>query len=92
VTQAQKRLVRDNSLRKKKRRKSQQEKEKEKVKQRKRQEKNPTLIPWGRKVETKMRLKRDKSGGIQEHSGVLKGDGNELNCAGIYLSCVQIRI
>jgi hypothetical protein len=28
-----------------------------------RQEKNPALIPWGRKVETEIRLKRDERGG-----------------------------
>jgi hypothetical protein len=81
-------------LRKKKEREGRASKrrKRKKVKQRKRQEKNPTLIPWGRKVETKMRLKRDKSGGIQEYSGVLRRHGNELKCTSICLSHMQIRI
>lgn len=36
------------------------------------------MIPWGRKVETEIPLKRDKSGMRDEYSGVSERDGNEL--------------
>jgi hypothetical protein len=44
------------------------------------------LIRWGRKVETKLHIKRDKSGGTHDNSGVLKRDVNELKSVCIYIS------
>jgi hypothetical protein len=40
-------------------------------------------------VETKIRLKRDKSGGIHDYSGVLKRDVNELKSIFLSHTCTS---
>jgi hypothetical protein len=43
------------------------------------------LISWGRKVETKIRLKRDKSGKRDEYSGVSERNGNVLKSISLHM-------